>query len=568
MKYFFLLLICIPFITDAQTRRIPDGGGGYRPTNSLCISPEERAILVERSQQALKELKEKETGMIQTQTAPVSFMWPIANDSASPYPNIYAISNYVDENENYPNEVLDYECGSRSYDLESGYNHAGTDIYVWPHSWYVMDQNLAAVVAADAGTLYAKDEYNNDRTCGWDPDRVVGRWNAVYIKHSDGTISWYGHLKEGSVTTRGVGSKIAKGEYLGLVGSAGFSSGPHLHFEVHTSADSVIDPWEGDCNVRGNNSLWTEQKPYVEPKINGIDVHSSEPLFGDCSTTIDEFYSIDTLPLGRTYYFTLFMSDEPNDTLTSLSLIQPDGFPYDSWTHYSILTDYYSSTWWYWQKTLPVGVQEGTWTFQATFQGKTVVRPFVVKAGAPLPPKPVKLLSPPDDSVTSTRNVTFEWSSSTRAKSYRFQIGTHSRYLTGIYRDTIITEPQVLINNIPTTKEYFWRVMPLNGTAKSQWSPTWSLKTRQPSSVEKVSEDKNIRIFPNPSSSYIMIESDNVHTATLEITDVLGKSMMKLTNVHLSSEPHRIDTKDIPAGAYYLTIKSADINITRSFVKQ
>lgn len=110
--------------------------------------------------------------------------------------------------------------------------------------------------------------------------------------------------------------------------------------------------------------------------------------------------------------------------------------------------------------------------------------------------------------------------------------------------------------------------MPLNGTAKSQWSPTWSLKTKQQSSVENVVEDKSIRIYPNPSSSYVMIEADDVQTVSLEITDVTGKSMMMQTNVHLSSEPHRLDTKDIPSGAYYLTLNRGDVRTTKSFIKQ
>lgn len=67
----------------------------------------------------------------------------------------------------------------------------------------------------------------------------------VKIKHTreDGTVfySMYLHqyMKDILVTT---GQQVEGGQAIGAVGSNGWSTGPHLHFEVHDSTDSPVDP--------------------------------------------------------------------------------------------------------------------------------------------------------------------------------------------------------------------------------------------------------------------------------------------------------------------------------------
>ncbi|MCI3933537.1 M23 family metallopeptidase [Streptomyces sp. AN091965] len=65
--------------------------------------------------------------------------------------------------------------------------------------------------------------------------------NNIVIKMNDGTYTQYGHLSSISVT---VGQAVTPGQQIGLSGSTGNSSGPHLHFEARTGAEygSDIDP--------------------------------------------------------------------------------------------------------------------------------------------------------------------------------------------------------------------------------------------------------------------------------------------------------------------------------------
>ncbi|MFG2292671.1 peptidoglycan DD-metalloendopeptidase family protein [Streptomyces sp. NPDC048603] len=65
--------------------------------------------------------------------------------------------------------------------------------------------------------------------------------NEVIIRHADGHYSQYGHMSQLSVS---VGQTVTAGQEVGLVGSTGNSTGPHLHFEIRTtqSYGSDIDP--------------------------------------------------------------------------------------------------------------------------------------------------------------------------------------------------------------------------------------------------------------------------------------------------------------------------------------
>ena len=66
----------------------------------------------------------------------------------------------------------------------------------------------------------------------------VGYGNYVMVAHGGGVITLYAHLLETDVN---VGDKVTRGKRIGLEGSTGLSTGPHLHFEVRIN-DQVVDP--------------------------------------------------------------------------------------------------------------------------------------------------------------------------------------------------------------------------------------------------------------------------------------------------------------------------------------
>ena len=99
---------------------------------------------------------------------------------------------------------------------ESSEIHSGTD--------YAVAAGAHVAAVADGTVVIAEDLF------------FTGK--AVFIDHGDGLISMYFHLAELKVQA---GQDVKKGETLGLVGSTGRVTGPHLHLGIRWH-DARIDP--------------------------------------------------------------------------------------------------------------------------------------------------------------------------------------------------------------------------------------------------------------------------------------------------------------------------------------
>lgn len=116
----------------------------------------------------------------------------------------------------------------------------GTGQFTWPVRayasqyaswWHPGSIDIAAVVgtpvkAADNGRVATVEKLTTGY--GW----------HVILDHEDGLASLYGHMSEIKVE---VGQIVSKGDVIGLVGSTGRSTGPHLHFEVKRGT-TYVDP--------------------------------------------------------------------------------------------------------------------------------------------------------------------------------------------------------------------------------------------------------------------------------------------------------------------------------------
>jgi murein DD-endopeptidase MepM/ murein hydrolase activator NlpD len=65
-----------------------------------------------------------------------------------------------------------------------------------------------------------------------------GYGNATVIDHGGGISTLYAHQSRFGVSA---GQQVTRGQVIGYVGSTGYSTGPHLHFEVRISG-SPVDP--------------------------------------------------------------------------------------------------------------------------------------------------------------------------------------------------------------------------------------------------------------------------------------------------------------------------------------
>lgn len=92
----------------------------------------------------------------------------------------------------------------------------------------------AAIVASDGGTV-----------CWCDVKGGYG--NCIMIDHGNGYYTLYGHMSSYAVS---YGDTVSKGQTIGYVGSTGWATGPHLHFEIRCG-DTIIEDIEGFCGFTG-----------------------------------------------------------------------------------------------------------------------------------------------------------------------------------------------------------------------------------------------------------------------------------------------------------------------------
>lgn len=208
---------------------------------------------------------------------------------------------------------VDCEPGSTCYDIgypdadgdgvafdcsEPGYlGHEGTDI---PITWEQMDAGVSVRAAADGTVFFASDgKYDrcpddSQPDCENPPAYVAGATDGTtvctelgpYCNPPGGSCFWcfaggnvvvilhdtvqgvfatrYDHLRKGSLLVE-VGQQVIRGQKIAEVGSAGNSSGPHLHFEVWGDGYyDVIEPWVGSCGPNQTASLWVSDPPWEE----------------------------------------------------------------------------------------------------------------------------------------------------------------------------------------------------------------------------------------------------------------------------------------------------------------
>ncbi|QCX37050.1 T9SS type A sorting domain-containing protein [Aureibaculum algae] len=372
MKRLLLVLSLLPFTCFSQI--IGEANGGevkFNPNNLACITEEAKAkINTEVEVNVAKLIKQGKLSIKKAGLAAPTFIWPVKKAATSDFNDVWAISNYVDHDATFPDKVQDYNCGTNTYDTSSGYNHSGTDIFTWPFSWYQMENNLAEVVAAAPGEIIYKNDGQFDKSCTFNSNT----WNAIYVQHSDGSRTWYGHLKDGSLTTKIVGDTVVEGEFLGVVGSSGNSTGPHLHFEVYDSNSNLVDPFSGTCN--NITSWWQDQPDYTDPNINAVLTHSAPPNFDNPCPQLENTNLANKFLPNSTIYFAGYFKDQLAGTTANFGIRNPNGIRIAVWDEN--FTDSFNTS--YWFRSVDNLATLGTYRFEVTYEGQTIRHEFEVAA--------------------------------------------------------------------------------------------------------------------------------------------------------------------------------------------
>ncbi len=349
-------------------------GQASQSHDTQCITEEQHEFLISEIKIASQALRKQPQN--KTTKSIVLFDWPLRAKPSLDFYNYYSTIGYVDHDPAvgsgdfnlFGDTNLDYNCGNNTYDRSNDYNHQGTDIVIWPFPWYLMENDLVEVIAAQAGTIVIKGDGNFDENCGSIPTGSLTS-NRIVIEHADNSRSIYLHFKNGSITSKPIGSTVAKGEYLGVVGSSGYSALPHLHFEIIDQNFNVIDPYSGPCNSSNTTSWWANQPAYSQPQINAIITHSSQPVLNECPASTEQLNRTDCYIDGEQLALGIYWRDMVLDMNTSIVVKDPANNTYLTTGHNGIGT--YRYYWWGFDLGfLPSGGPYGNWTIEATFNGQ------------------------------------------------------------------------------------------------------------------------------------------------------------------------------------------------------
>lgn len=116
--------------------------------------------------------------------------------------------------------------------------------FIWPaqgvftsgYGWRWGRMHRGIDVAAPVGTPVVAAASGVVISAGWNSG---GYGNLVEIRHPDGTLTRYAHNNRLLVHS---GQSVKQGEQIAEMGSTGYSTGPHVHFEIHPPEQGAVNP--------------------------------------------------------------------------------------------------------------------------------------------------------------------------------------------------------------------------------------------------------------------------------------------------------------------------------------
>lgn len=137
--------------------------------------------------------------------------------------------------------VLSISTPVKTQTVSNPYNQPTANSFIYPAQGIVSQgfrkyQHEGIDIAGASGTPIYAAAAGKVIKAGWDD---WGLGNAISIGHRDGRVTVYGHNRRVLVSK---GQEVKQGQIVAEMGSTGNSSGPHLHFEIHTNKRVAVDP--------------------------------------------------------------------------------------------------------------------------------------------------------------------------------------------------------------------------------------------------------------------------------------------------------------------------------------
>jgi len=274
--------------------------------------------------------------------ADLDLQWPLPGDDASDW-----VTNMYVDLDRQVGATMDYTGGSRTYD-----GHYGVDIDA--PTFRDMDDETLPILAAASGTVIATEEGEFDRNTSCESYD----WNYVWIEYDNGFNAWYGHLKQDSVTVL-PGDTVVAGQQIGVIGSSGCSTAPHLHYELWDCDWYNIDPFLDE--------LWS-LPPIYDTELGLLEGMTRIGGFATWEDLVDPGDDMISAPTSSLAGVGMSMAGGTSGDVITLQVRRPDETLWVDWDNE--LTAAYRHHFWYWN--FYHDLNQGTWTANIDIDGETV----------------------------------------------------------------------------------------------------------------------------------------------------------------------------------------------------
>jgi hypothetical protein len=223
-------------------------------------------------------------------------------------------------------------------------------------------------------------------------------------------------------------------------------------------------------------------------------------------------------------------------------------------SNYTTSTALANSTVYYWRVRAKNALGNSAWS---------TVWSFTTIPVAPPAPSVPTLVLPVDAASNVSTTPSFDWNDASATNTYHIQVSTSNTFATLVMNDSTST----LSNFTPSSalsanSTYFWRVRAKGTGGTSAWSNLWSFKTENPNSLEDYTSSIVVKVYPNPFSDFIQIETEDENViATL--FDMQGREISQ----EIFSNTTKISTHELPTGVYVLKLQTNNSNISKQMIK-
>lgn len=178
-------------------------------------------------------------------TVPKKRSLPSKNFSPSRHSSLVGTASFNEQGDNIVRESVAPELPPLSTpenylpDIPStfsGYIYPAKGTLTSGYGWRWGKMHKGIDIAAPIGTPVVAAASGKVVWAGWNRG---GYGNMVKILHADGNVTLYAHNSRVLVFP---GQIVRQGEQIAQIGSTGYSTGPHLHFEIHPNGQNAVNP--------------------------------------------------------------------------------------------------------------------------------------------------------------------------------------------------------------------------------------------------------------------------------------------------------------------------------------